>query len=335
MASELYKTLKYKCPGSLMIMGEHAVLHGKPAIVASINQYLEVKLDVSSINNTAALLTVPLVTIETTLDSPISYTQELDKITIVKPLDYILAVIQYFQPQLAKLACNYKFTVTSEINHQMGLGSSAAIIIATIHVILDFLDQDLDKYKILEIGKQILLQVQGSGSGADLAASLCRGVLWYEMEPIKVEKLHETLPLVAVYSGYKLSTASVIAKINRAMSSTAQNSHYSQIFNLIADLVYCAKDCIVNENWTELGQLFNMHYGLQEALGVSDENLSKIVYQLKSHPSIVGAKISGSGLGDCVIGLGITEEMLEDIKSLLNINMHVLTKLQANTKVHV
>jgi mevalonate kinase len=320
MVSESSKSFKYKCPGSLMIMGEHAVLHGKPAIVASINKYLEVTLELlpKDRNHDSRI------TIKTALEQAISYTEELSKITIVKPLDYILAVITHFKPELAKFDFNYQFTVNSQINHKMGLGSSAAITVATIAVILDFLEQDLDKYKILAIGKEILLKVQGSGSGADLAASLFTGVLWYEMQPAKIERLIDNLPLIVVYSGYKLSTANVIARVNQAMANNNYNIHYSLLFDLIANLVCLAKHSILKQNWHELGQLFNIHYGLQEALAVSDQNLSNIVYKLRSYSNILGAKISGSGLGDCVIGLceNMDSINLHNIQQELTENSH-------------
>jgi mevalonate kinase len=50
--------------------------------------------------------------------------------------------------------------------------------------------------------------------------------------------------------------------------------------------------------------LFNRYHGLMDALGVNDATLSQLVYQLRSQPNIRASKISGSGLGDCVIGLG-------------------------------
>ena len=41
-----------------------------------------------------------------------------------------------------------------------------------------------------------------------------------------------------------------------------------------------------------------------EDLGVCDDTLSDIVTTLRSMPDILGTKISGSGLGDCVLGIG-------------------------------
>ena len=48
----------------------------------------------------------------------------------------------------------------------------------------------------------------------------------------------------------------------------------------------------------------NQNHTLMEALGVNDENLDRIVSALREEPNILGAKTSGSGLGDCAVGLG-------------------------------
>ena len=40
------------------------------------------------------------------------------------------------------------------------------------------------------------------------------------------------------------------------------------------------------------------------ALGVCDDTLAAIIAEMERSPGIRVAKISGSGLGDCVLGLG-------------------------------
>ncbi|WP_144244201.1 hypothetical protein [Nitrincola sp. A-D6] len=41
-----------------------------------------------------------------------------------------------------------------------------------------------------------------------------------------------------------------------------------------------------------------------DALGVNDATLAKMLAELRQDPAVLGAKISGSGLGDCVLTLG-------------------------------
>lgn len=323
-SSKSYKSFQASSPGSLMIMGEHAVLHGQPAIVSAINKYLEVELRVlrigsfhdvvkpaintSDVANNTVNKDKPSVQVKAWLPNEIIHEFDLAQLEIISPLEYVLSVIEYFKLDLAQHQFDYQFIIKSDINHTMGLGSSAAVTIAMIRTLVDFITEMSGKQKIsdleiLKIGKKIIKKIQGAGSGADLAASLFGGVLWYEMQDVKVQKIAEKIPIIAVYSGYKLSTKNVIAKIAAATDSSAKNQIYQKIFELIGVLTLEAKICIQSQDWEGLGQLFNMHYGLQEALELSDANIAQLIYSLKSHEHISGAKISGSGLGDCVIGI--------------------------------
>jgi len=57
-------------------------------------------------------------------------------------------------------------------------------------------------------------------------------------------------------------------------------------------------------NYVEVGEILRINQGLMDALGVSNRVLWEIVQRLQEEPGILGAKISGSGLGDCVVALG-------------------------------
>ena len=155
---------------------------------------------------------------------------------------------------------------------------------------------------LFQQAKNAVLQVQGTGSCADLAASIFGGVLSYKMEPIKWEKLPLIPDLTAVYCGYKKPTPEVIKLVNVAKQQ--QPKIYESLFRSIDACVKQAVYAIKQAKWNELGQLFMHHQGLQYALGVSNQLLDTLVYQLCNQTGIFGAKISGSGLGDCVIGLG-------------------------------
>ena len=56
--------------------------------------------------------------------------------------------------------------------------------------------------------------------------------------------------------------------------------------------------------WDKLGQLMAVQQGLMTSLGVNQPRLQSMIDELNALPTILGAKISGSGLGDCVVGLG-------------------------------
>ena len=140
-------------------------------------------------------------------------------------------------------------------------------------------------------------KVQGTGSGADLAASIFGGILVYRMEPFYIEPLKLVFPITVVYSGSKLPTTQVINIIEEKYKRNVEL--FSAIFNLMD---------IERNNWKELGEIFNINQGLMDAIGVSNLLLSEINYKLREDTGIYGTKISGSGLGDCIIGVGTLKQ---------------------------
>ena len=86
-----------------------------------------------------------------------------------------------------------------------------------------------------------------------------------------------------------------------------------------------AVNAIQEGDWVSLGKLFNIHHGLQEALCSGTAGLSSIVYKLREYDTIFGAKISGSGFGDCAVALGkippeiFPQNELEKIQGVMQI----------------
>lgn len=147
--------------------------------------------------------------------------------------------------------------------------------------------------------------MQGGGSGADAAASIYGGVLLYHPKTIQCTVLKKELPITLVYSGAKVKTAKVIeiVKNNQKKFPTQIES----IFKKIATCVEEGQKALIQNDLECFGKLMDKHHIQQMALGVSTPVLNNLCETLNAQPEIVGAKISGAGLGDCVIGLGKSE----------------------------
>jgi mevalonate kinase len=65
-----------------------------------------------------------------------------------------------------------------------------------------------------------------------------------------------------------------------------------------------AAEAIVEQDWQWLGMIFNENQELMAGMGLNNPALETIIIRLQNDPGIFGAKISGSGLGDCAVGLG-------------------------------
>jgi len=108
--------------------------------------------------------------------------------------------------------------------------------------------------------------------------------------------------LTVIYSGHKRPTVEVVRLVDAARA--AHPAIFDAIFSLMGRSAQAAAAAIPRGDWKTVGEWMNVNQGLMDAIGVSNAKLAEIVYALREDRGILGSKISGSGLGDCVIGLG-------------------------------
>ena len=276
-------------PGSLMLFGEHAVLHGRLALVAAISQRLTVSLRPRAddeVRITSALGTYT----GTRRDPPPSDT-----------FRFIVAALRLLGNRLPS---GFDLAVESEFSSTIGFGSSAAVTAATVAAFLRWSQGGAPAAEVFAVARDLIHTVQGAGSGADVAASVYGGIVRYRAAPLEVEPLPHRHPLTAVYSGSKLPTPAVIARVEAARR--AQPDLFARIFDAMDDCAARAAAAAARADWPAFGALLNIAHGLMDAIGVNNTALARIVHDLRADSGILGAKISGSGLGDCAVGLGRT-----------------------------
>lgn len=274
-----------------MLLGEYGVLYGMPALVCALDQW--VTLTLTPRHDQA-------VRIES--DKLGSYETDIEHLDGHASFEFILAALKQYRAVLRQ-GCDIH--VESTFSDQVGFGSSAAVTTATLSALFHWINpknKTLHHEQLLRQGRHVVRQVQGSGSGADIAASIYGGVVGYQMQPLLAERFPVTHPISAIYSGYKTKTADAIKQVQ------ARFAGHPRVFRALANSIgQCAKEGIEKVrkgDWQSLGNIMNVQQGLMEALGVNTTDLQAIVESLRNTSGILGAKISGAGLGDCVIGLG-------------------------------
>ncbi len=274
-------------PGSLMLLGEHAVLHGARALVAAANRRIRVTLSPRSDRRIRIV-------------SPLG-NADLDhgRIDVPPSLRFVAAALAQYS---SRLQHGLELRIRSNVSHQVGLGSSAAVTVATLAVLRAHLGLRRSRLDLLREARTIIRRVQGAGSGADAAASVYGGVVLYRAEPLSVRRVAASLPITLVFSGSKRPTAEVIRLVEaRRRRSRAR---FDDLYAKIDDCSRRGASAAARGDHRALGELFNLHQDFMAAIGVSNACLEAIVQALRNSPGIHGAKISGSGLGDCVVGLG-------------------------------
>lgn len=269
-------------------MGEHAVLRGEPALVCAISR--RIKVELAPREDGRVMLHSALGTHETTVG----------ELASDEHFRFVIGAARALKDELAQ---GFEVDIRSEMSHQMGLGSSAAVTVATLAALEASLGREPDPGRLVELGTRVVRKVQGGkGSGADVAASAYGGVLRYFMESQEALKLPVAPALTLLYSGYKTPTAEVIARVEETRARDTEL--YDKIDALIGECVRRATAAAVEGDLEEVGRMMDVNQGLMDAMGVNDARLSELVYALRGDPQILGSKISGSGLGDCAVGLG-------------------------------
>ena len=286
-----HKSFSASAPGTLMLFGEHAVLHHKPAIVLAIDKRIRVRLDARRDQK---------ILITSQLGHIIFELKEIENILNQKPFQFVSAAIQYFKMALKTKPVGFELIIDSEFSSDCGLGSSAAVTVAVVAVLLQWLSKTTES--LFEISRTIIRSVQGVGSGADVAASVYGGVMVYQQQsPYRIKKLDCLLDLVLIYSGSKTPTPTVIKQV--AVLHKKYPDLINTLYDAIESVVNRAAVLIEHQDWAGVGELMNIQQGLMNALGVGTPLLNQLIDWLKSLPGIYGAKISGAGLGDCVIAI--------------------------------
>lgn len=269
--------IKVSAPGKLMILGEHAVVYGEPCIVTAVNQRLSIIIDRSP-----SVMSV---------DAP-----------QVKETKFVDAAIDNFfkGPGKGISGRSFKLSTTSEFSQKFGFGSSSAVTVGVFKALSLYFNIPLDNREIFNLAYQTVLDVQGVGSGFDIAAATFGGTLYFVKGGKTVEPLPDNLPLVVGFSGVKADTTTLIKQVADLKNKYPEK--VGRIFTAIGKLVNDGRGAITEKDWERVGKIMDFNQDYLRDLGVSTEKLETLISVAKK-AGAYGAKLSGAGGGDCMIAL--------------------------------
>jgi mevalonate kinase len=129
-------------------------------------------------------------------------------------------------------------------------------------------------------------------------------VVCYDTAP-SFEAIPFSVPLTAVYCGYKTPTPDVILKVEQLRVENPEK--YRHIFKEMGADAVKAMELLRRHDLPGVGRILNRNQFLMDEMGVNTPELQDIVEALQAAPDVFGAKISGSGLGDCAVGIGYAD----------------------------
>lgn len=284
--------IKVSSPGKLVLFGEHAVLHGKPCIVTAIDQRMFVKIKRTNKD-------ISVKSSQMGINKYVISLKELKK-KHPKEIRFVLKSIENFFEKY-KIKSGLKVETTSEFSSKIGFGTSAAVTVSTIKALDELFKTNMEEKDIFELAYKTVLDIQGLGSGVDIAASTYGGTLYYKnggevIKPIKTNKI----PLVIGYTGIKADTTKLVKKVS--ILKKRYPSLVNPIFDLLEKINKEARKAMSKKDYKRLGELMNFNQGLLSAAKVSCIELERLINAARE-AGAYGAKLSGAGGGDCMVAV--------------------------------
>lgn len=333
-------------PGKLYIAGEYAVIEkAHSALVIAVDQFITVSLKESE----------HLGSIQAFDNSPITFNREGNKIVLDyrdNNLSYVInsiKVVENLAQELNKDLKFYDLIVHSDLQNEegkkYGLGSSGAVTVSTVKVLLDFYDIKLNDLEIFKLAALVHFNINSNGSCGDLAASVFGGYIHYQnFDQDYIKKKMKTLSITELLNiewpylkieylnvpkdlelliGWTKTPSSTTVLVDELNNNREENTDYHKEFLVESNKIVSKMIEGFNNNDTKLIQeMIALNRNLLKKLSINlnllieTDTLSKLCDIANDHGG--AAKTSGAGGGDCGIvildNLSNKESIVEEWK---------------------
>ena len=281
--------------GKIILLGEHAVVYGRPAIALPVP--LAVEALVRKGGNGIDLV-IPRWGLEQKVKAGSG--------------QGLSGILHYILEQLGLDQEGMTIEVIPHVPRAMGLGGSSALAVAIIRSVDTAFSLGLSSERINSLAYECEKAAHGTPSGIDNTIATYGTPLLYQRNATDDDasgdadarfdtiKLAEPVPLVVGITGRESLTANTVARVRHAWET--HQARYDGIFDQIATLTRHGVDALKDGHFRELGELMNLCHGYLNALQLSTPELEELVHIARANGAF-GAKLTGGGGGGSMIAL--------------------------------
>jgi mevalonate kinase len=276
-------------PGKTILVGEHAVVYGRPAIAAPV-------CDLAA---TARITPLPAGSGCVLVARDIQRTMRLREASEDEPLALAarlaLAALQHPSDP------DWCIDLSSTIPIAGGLGSGAALSTALVRAIFTHAGHTALPAQVSEIVFESERFYHGVPSGIDNTVIAYGLPIWFvKGRPPQPFSPGAVFTLLIADSGIAAPTKETVADVRRGWQSTPHL--FEARFDAIAVLVKAARKALEQGQIRQLGAVFDENQTLLAQLGVSAAPLERLLAAARDAGAL-GAKLSGGGRGGNIIAL--------------------------------
>lgn len=317
--------------GKLYIAGEYAVLiDNQPAILVGVNRLIEVNLDDSLegmiVDSFGCVYHFDFV------DNLKLFERNQDNYLLYNTLFWLHRILSFYNVKTK----NFKITVSNQLfedNIKIGLGSSAALMVALTKAVLRYHNLIFDELLLYKIVVLIQHFSKMKGSYGDVACSCFGGCIYYQkpashfLDKLELSDLNKQWPLLKIESIKINSLFKMVVFWSKEIAVTDNFVSKFYSYNLDMDFLFNSKKytellrvALESGNYDDLKIAFdNLYYNLKSLDLKLELNMFTPTFQTIINTCNFPIKSSGAGGGDCLIGF-----VLNSDKSYINNNQYYL-----------
>ncbi len=284
-------------PGKIILLGEHAVVYGRPAIAVPVQQ---VRATAEVVNLSQAPPG------EVRIEAPdVHFSAWLRDTPPTHPLRLLLRLC--LEELRLKEFPALGLRVTSTIPVAAGMGSGAAVSVAIIRAIGQHFGRPIPVGRQSALAFEVEKLYHGTPSGIDnTVIAFERPVHYARGQPAATFRIAKPFHLVIADSGQPSPTAHAVAQVRQQWER--QPERYEALFDAIGQTTESACRAIQEGRVADLGPLMDHNQALLEAMRLTTPLLRKLMEAARAAGAL-GAKLSGAGLGGNMIALAMPDRI--------------------------